>query len=257
MEALCDYGGEILSDSAYFANFDDLSYRYVSAVYDSEIAYMDRYFGKFADGLAEAELLDNTLMVITSDHGESLGEHFTRGHHAILYDPVISIPLILRYPKLIQPEVMNTYASNVDIFPTALNLMGYSNWIGSDVEGFDLFSETFPQERYILNEDLNPTVQNIASDWTCRSLFDGPYKLIINTGTNDSTVTEYPIDTLLINIDLDPDELIDLRLELSAKADSMISILNEWIAEIEVKPEAEIELSDEVKESLKALGYVN
>jgi arylsulfatase A-like enzyme len=67
--------------------------------YDSAIAYTDSALGKLVDGLRRASILDRTVLVITSDHGEFLGEHGFTYHHRGAYEEVLHVPLLVRYPK--------------------------------------------------------------------------------------------------------------------------------------------------------------
>ncbi|MEM7052246.1 MAG: sulfatase [Acidobacteriota bacterium] len=69
---------------------------HLSALYDSEIAYVDRWIGRLLDGLSPA-LLENTLIVFTADHGEELLDHQGWGHASTLYDELVRVPLILRW----------------------------------------------------------------------------------------------------------------------------------------------------------------
>ena len=66
--------------------------------YDSEIGYVDHHLGLLLRALDKAGVADSTLLVLTSDHGESLGEHDYVGHGRHLYDSILRVPLIVRYP---------------------------------------------------------------------------------------------------------------------------------------------------------------
>jgi len=92
--------------------------------YDEYIANVDAEFGKILDTLERAGILDNSYTVITSDHGESF-ERGEFGHGtALLYDPVIHIPLLISAPG--QKERLNVFSptSSADILPTLLSLAG-------------------------------------------------------------------------------------------------------------------------------------
>lgn len=66
--------------------------------YDGSIAYLDHQIGLLLDELKRRELLDNTLVIITSDHGEHFGEHNLRGHGNSLYLPLLHVPLVILFP---------------------------------------------------------------------------------------------------------------------------------------------------------------
>ena len=98
--------------------------------YDGEIAYMESELGRFFDRLKEWDLYRDTLIIYTSDHGESLGEHGEKYHAYYLYDASLRVPLILRVPQALSQGryVPGTRLSNqvrsVDIAPTIIQLLG-------------------------------------------------------------------------------------------------------------------------------------
>ena len=90
--------------------------------YDSEIAYADAHIGKLLAKVDELGLRDSTMVVLTSDHGESLGEHGYVGHGRSLSQGIVSIPLIVRYPGVIPAgQVIDDNVSLLDITPTILD----------------------------------------------------------------------------------------------------------------------------------------
>ncbi len=66
--------------------------------YDSEVGYTDHHVGRFLDAFAKSKLASNTLVIFTSDHGESLGEHGYTGHGRKVYQPSMRVPLIVAGP---------------------------------------------------------------------------------------------------------------------------------------------------------------
>ena len=99
--------------------------RYGQDPYSGEIAYADAALGRFFDRLRGAAL-DRTLVVITSDHGESLGEHGERTHGLFAYEATLRVPLIVWAPAAITPAVVAAPARLVDVAPTILDLVGVS-----------------------------------------------------------------------------------------------------------------------------------
>jgi arylsulfatase A-like enzyme len=94
-------------------------------LYDNELAYNDRELGRVVQALKRLSLYDNTLIVVTADHGEEFGEHGTFRHGRSLYDSLLHVPLILKLPRSRQSgRRVGALASNVDIAPTLLDLAG-------------------------------------------------------------------------------------------------------------------------------------
>lgn len=125
------------------------------AAYDASIAYLDREIGSLLDELEWRRLLDNTLVILTSDHGEEFGEHGTAGHGYSLYWPVLHVPLIVwfrgRVPggaRVEAPVSLRDIAATVlDLarIPGAPRLPGATlarHWNGTAIAGSDtLLSE--------------------------------------------------------------------------------------------------------------------
>src|SRR5262249_53255551 len=98
--------------------------------YDGEIAYVDREIGKLLERLEGADLLDRALVVVTSDHGEGLGEHGETSHGLFVYQGTLHVPLIVHPPKgAFTPARIARTVGLVDIAPTILAAAGVP-WTG-------------------------------------------------------------------------------------------------------------------------------
>ena len=99
--------------------------RILGALYDGEIAYVDRRIGDLLDRLSSHGLLDDTVVAVTSDHGEMLGEHGLYDHKLSLYEPVLRIPLVVRYPaRVAAGQRIDVPVMLQDLYPTLLALAG-------------------------------------------------------------------------------------------------------------------------------------
>jgi tetratricopeptide (TPR) repeat protein len=96
--------------------------------YDVELRYVDEVLGRFWQYLATQELLDKTLIVFTSDHGESLGEHGEKTHEYFIYQSTLCVPLIIHWPAgaPTYPPRVEEPASLLDVAPTILQYLGIS-----------------------------------------------------------------------------------------------------------------------------------
>ena len=103
----------------------------IMALYDGAIRNLDMEIERYVKKLEELGILDDTLIIITPDHGEEILERGSLGHASCsmagtLYDENIRIPLIMRYPKALpQGRVIETQVSQVDIMPTIFDMLGY------------------------------------------------------------------------------------------------------------------------------------
>ncbi len=97
----------------------------IEALHDGEISYHDEYFGKFLDKLHELGLDENTIIVVTSDHGEEFQEHGSWGHGHSVYQELLGVPLLFRWSGVIPANTrIAPVVSTIDIGPTVLEATG-------------------------------------------------------------------------------------------------------------------------------------
>jgi arylsulfatase A-like enzyme/Flp pilus assembly protein TadD len=99
--------------------------KYKDAPYDGEVAYVDETVGRLLAFLRDQGLADGTMVVLTGDHGESLGEHGELTHGFLTYNSTLWIPLIIRIPGM-RPSRVDQTVSHVDIFPTVCDALSVS-----------------------------------------------------------------------------------------------------------------------------------
>jgi arylsulfatase len=112
---------------------------YLDALYDGSLRYADRHVGRLLDHLEATGLLDESLIVVTSDHGDHLLEVPSRFEHgAEWYDAVARVPLIFFYPPRIRPTVVDSLTEAVDVVPTVLDLYDIALPAGKQTDGSSL-----------------------------------------------------------------------------------------------------------------------
>lgn len=121
---------------------------YIVAQYDSSIAYMDMCINQILETLRLTGAEEDTIVIFTSDHGETLDEHDCYFDHHSLYDNVLSVPLAIRYHKFPYVGSVADICQVKDLVPTTLSLCGIDT--GIDFDGRDLtkavIGEDMPQE---------------------------------------------------------------------------------------------------------------
>ena len=96
--------------------------KYEENLYDGEVAYVDFVLGKLVSYIIENNLFDNTLIIFTGDHGESLGQHGEMTHGYLAYNTTIWVPLIISIPG-VSPGKIDQIVSHIDIFPTVCDVL--------------------------------------------------------------------------------------------------------------------------------------
>ena len=97
-------------------------FQLLSDLYDGEIAYVDHSLGELVDMLRQNRILDKSILVITSDHGEYFGEHGLMTHMCGLYEEALHVPLLVRYPGRIAAKRIQEPVQLTDIPPTLLEV---------------------------------------------------------------------------------------------------------------------------------------
>lgn len=107
--------------------------RAVRVLYDGEVRELDRLIAPVLNALEENGLADDTIVVLTADHGQMLGENDAVGHGLSLDENVLRVPLIVRHPRLENvPERIRTRVGLVDLAPTVVDLLGLASVEGTD-----------------------------------------------------------------------------------------------------------------------------
>lgn len=95
----------------------------ITDLYDGEISYLDFHLGRLFDWMEKSGRMDDTIIVIMADHGESLGERGVFKHSTLLYNEQARVPMIIHMPGL-QARSIKDYVSTIDLGPTMLNAVG-------------------------------------------------------------------------------------------------------------------------------------
>ncbi len=109
--------------------------KYKEDLYSGEVAYVDKELGRLFKFLKDKGLLKKTIIVITGDHGEGLGEHGETTHGYFAYNSTLHVPLIIYYPGVVS-KIINSFVQEIDIFPTICDILRIK--IPSDIQGKSL-----------------------------------------------------------------------------------------------------------------------
>ena len=132
----------------------------LSALYDARVRELDDHFADLIRLLQAETDLDNVLVVVTSDHGEHLGDHRLLGHQFSVYNALIRVPLIVRCPRLLRPQRVDRPVQTHDVFPTLLAWTETAAAQTAEVIvpslATALSTSTQPARRRVVAEYLNP-----------------------------------------------------------------------------------------------------
>ena len=230
-----------------------------SDIYDSALHWVDQNVGALVAALKGEGLLDNTVIIIASDHGEAFFEHGDEGHGRTLYWEVQGVPLIVALPIAIDGGiVVEEPVANIDIWPTILDLVGLPGLTGAEgrsllplvlASGEGAGSEREELQGRTLFAQLDRAWGRDSQDADeILSLRKEPYRFIYSR--------KFPEESKLFDHSSDPVELDDL----SGSAPEMVARFEREAEDLfeRAQPEwevREIELDEMMRAQLRALGY--
>lgn len=190
-------------------------------LYDGKIHYIDRYVGQILDEVHNLGLDKDTVVALTSDHGELMFSHpkdFLTADHRSLYDTDLHIPLIVAGPQIPQDKVIDGLGSNIDTTPTLLNLAGLPPL--ADAEGTSLVpmiegKTTSINHDVYSEEDVEIPERMVRSE---------RYKLIKNLWTGE---------VQLFDLEQDPGELKNVAEENPSVVKTLSAALAHWMRQNE------------------------
>jgi len=244
-------------------------------LYDDEIYYNDQCIGEFINYLKKKGIYDESLIILTSDHGESFYEHGLKGHGQIPYEEQIHIPLIIKFPRSEnRGHREGTIVQLIDLYPTIAKLAGVNN-IPAYVCGTDLrkvirtkermeryaFVETRLKRsralwRAVRTERWKYIVQS-PPEWSRRFLFSNPFGALTFLKDFMKGKRQW-----LFNLEIDPEEKVNVIGKELKVADALQKIMQKWQDEI-LKLREEIgcrtagEIDDQTAQHLRNLGYID
>ena len=223
--------------------------QYADRPYDGEVAWSDELVGRLDAALAAAGLRDNTLLVVTSDHGEGLDEHGESVHGFFIYETTIRVPFIVRGPGVTPGTRLGVVARTVDVLPTVLDLLGLADATPS-VSGRSLataLSGGAIDDEPTFSESLTPLIHFGWSD--LRALRDGRWKYILAPRPE------------LYDLEQDPGEQRNLVEQEPARARAYRAGIEQRLKQeqalLREPGQANTTVAPDLLEKLGALGYVS
>lgn len=228
------------------------------ASYDERIRLVDRALAEIRATLEDLGQWEDTLLVVTSDHGEAFFEHGLQRHGYVPYSEVLKVPLVISYPRrlgAVAPLVVEGLAWHLDLMPTILGLAGVPSRAptsGRDVSAVILGEEEIG-ERWIF-----PAVQEAlhrSPEPHRRVALHGDLKYV------EGHARFGDAEGYLFDLRSDPGETRSLRAERPDVFAAMAEAAHRWSAEHTPgkrvgADDAPIELSEQQRDDLRALGYV-
>lgn len=240
--------------------------------YDAEIASQDHHLGRLFDYLKASGTLDDTMVVIVADHGEGHGDHGYKGHSFVVYQELVHVPMIIRYPERFPAgKHVTTNVSTRRIFHTILDVTETEPPLASDdpnadVKGLSLISslngrpdtergiayaEAYPPLTLlnILKPRRPELVEKLNLTQVRRGVYDGDHKLALVGNEVEN----------LFNIADDPAEEADIAQNEPERVDALQTKMTAFVQDSIASRSDNVnngDVSDDVIDNLRALGYI-
>lgn len=223
--------------------------KYIISQYDANLYYVDQHVGKLIDYLKSINLLEKTIIIITSDHGEAFGKHEVFGHIWDLHLDAIWIPLIIYLPKIKNPHSVNAIVDTVDMAPTIIDLLelqkSFNLMQGKSFKDC-LYDDHCTTKEFAYSQSISVKMTSLIND---------NFHIIYDSFSKEWEIYQYPIDREEENNHINS---IPITTDYCKFNLLLLSKNNAYLRRVtkEMFKETTFKHSDEVLENLKSLGYL-
>ena len=214
-------------------------------LYDGEVAYLDRQVGRLLGFLESRGLLENTVIALVADHGESLGEHGVLYRHVGLHDTTTHVPLMIRWPgREREGRRIEGLVQTIDLFPTLVKAAGLEVPTQDGTDLRELTGEGKRGRRAVFSEHAGRLGLMVRTPEASYMLSQGNTRF-------------FPDGAFFYDLKADPQEARSLAGQGLPTEQQLADLLRRWLADRRPSPGTKPrEQSDEEKARLKALGYL-
>ena len=235
--------------------------QHVISLYDGEIAWTDHYLGRFFQILEERGLMDNTVVILTADHGEEFFDHGLTCHNHSNYDELVHVPFIVHVPGLHEQVRVPCRTAMVDLFPTVLEFADVPPPDDVELQGRSLLElirdeTTCDPDRPILTETVwsKHDVSLKTKKGYEIGMYRGDYMI--------SRRLSKPTSDWLFDLSLDPGQLTNLAEEEPELFEHLSEIMHQQAVENarihgETGQSRHKKMDRKVMDTLQSLGYVD
>ena len=241
----------------------DSDFQLLRGLYRAEVAYVDEQLAALRAALRDAGELEDTIFVVTADHGENVGDHGLMDHQYCLYDTLVNVPLVLDGGSFSGQGDVTDLVSHVDLAPTLLD--------EADIDApdaresfqgvsFHPDADSDPRE-FVVNEYVEPQPSMAALERNVGDLPDHIYQY--DRSLQAIRTTDYKFvrgsDGLreLYDLGVDPGETENVADARPSVTDDLESTLDEWLSSFEhADVDESVTISGDRKDRLEQLGYL-
>jgi arylsulfatase A-like enzyme len=224
-------------------------YRHITSQYDGGIAYLDAQLGKLFSDLERRGVFDNSMIVVTSDHGEAFGKHDILNHGGMAVEQSqVFVPLLIKYPGQKEAQVVQSAVSGVDVLPTALETLRLP--VPSGLDGHSLRQAGAEPDRAVLSASypggtasyINP--QRFSRTYHAVTMW--PFRLVRSSAGSPQ----------MYDLSADPEEDRNIYDPQNPQAHQLDERLSAWLRSALPTDKNRSKIDAETQRRLKSLGYI-
>ncbi len=238
---------------------DSVDWDRVRRLYAGDVHTVDRMLSALIEILKNEGLFEDTILIVTSDHGENLGDHGLMEHQLSIHETLLAVPLVIRAPGRLPSVDRIDPVMLTDLFATILDFAGIDA-AGSDELSRSLLAGPGTMERPLIAEyggaapsllrylrQLNPDLATAPLASAYRTVRQGDLRLTL--GSNGSVV--------LNDLVSDPSQMLNLASEKTRQVAALRSLLEKLSAGHRLQSAGPTKMDDGTRQKLQSLGYVN
>ncbi len=237
-------------------DWEDVDWEHVRRMYAGDVNAADSLFGMLVQSLRRHDVYDDAVIIVTSDHGELIGEYGFFEHQFGVYEELLAVPLAIRAPGHLEAGVRNDPVMLTDLYATVLDLAGLESRVEPEVS-HTLLGEPLPDDRPIVAEYAGPSSPLLVKVHELAPELDEPF---LKTAYSTVRVGDW---RLTVGSD-GSNRLEDFsdepmtQEELQTRGREIAMALRRFLPHpVTAASSADLEADEDLQERLRSLGYIN
>jgi arylsulfatase A-like enzyme len=240
-------------------SMNEKDFQILRSLYHAELNYLDHRIGSLYNWLSDKNKLENTVFIITGDHGENIGEHGLMDHQYCLYDTLLHIPLIIQYPEEFQPgSVEDMLLELRDLYPTILSFADIDQNKINELPANDLTSLAGRNQVFAEYITPQPSMNSLETHVDNTSInIDSLNNSIRSVRTKSSKYIEYSNKANeFYDLNTDSAESNNILTDENRTGKKYKSLLNDKFGDLPTPCDTERQINSATEDRLEKLGYI-
>ncbi|WP_129115404.1 sulfatase [Halegenticoccus tardaugens] len=237
-------------------DMEEHDFEILRGLYRAELSYLDTQLSRLFSILKDKGILEETMIVVVGDHGENIGEHGLMDHQYCLYETLLNVPLIIRYPQRFEADICDNLVETRDLYPTLLDVAGVST--EALPETVSKISLPNRSREYVLAQYVTPQPtmeslkEKIGTDFPTQKL-DRSIQSVRNKRWKYIEYSDGSIE--LFDLTIEQHESKDHAKNIEIR-ERFRGILEEKFQSVRHLETESFKINDESKQRLEDLGYI-